>query len=285
MASAATDRRFSRGTERLPVGMQRAMSCSRAETDLPIRDDVVYAIRARTRAHINKAQIVLRGRTGCAAGGSEDAQGPAIWRPRLRVGRLRLGSGTARSIGALVTVVRWSCRSTRPGNLAAASPARVRLSSSDAFPCPEAGWAGDDRGAAYAGLRQAAIRRGCGTAARAGHLPEKAEASRWLSLAEAELVRGTFVHPSLNANVTVAEWLEEWRASHSLHKRPTTLVRDESAIRRHLVPRLGDVQLAKLRPNDVQAFVADLRREVGPGTTRSIYGANSDSITARRGRP
>ena len=74
--------------------------------------------------------------------------------------------------------------------------------------------------------------------------PTKAEASRWLSLAEADLVRGTFVHPSLNANVTVAEWLEEWRASHSLHKRPTTLVRDESAIRRHLVPRLGDVQLA-----------------------------------------
>jgi hypothetical protein len=76
--------------------------------------------------------------------------------------------------------------------------------------------------------------------------PTKAEASRWLALAEADLVRGTFVHPSLNANVTVAEWLEEWRASHSLHKRPTTLARDESAIRRQLIPRLGDIQLAKL---------------------------------------
>jgi hypothetical protein len=42
--------------------------------------------------------------------------------------------------------------------------------------------------------------------------PTKAEASRWLSLAEADLLRGTFVHPSLNANITVAEWLEEWRA-------------------------------------------------------------------------
>ena len=108
----------------------------------------------------------------------------------------------------------------------------------------------------------------------------KAEASRWLSLAEADLVRGTFVHPSLNANVTVAEWLEEWRASHSLHKRPTTLVRDESAIRRHLVPRLGDVPLAKLWQTDVQAFVADLRREVGPGTTRSIYGVLRAALNA-----
>ena len=33
----------------------------------------------------------------------------------------------------------------------------------------------------------------------------KSEASRWLSLAEADLVRGTFVHPSLAAGVTVAE--------------------------------------------------------------------------------
>jgi hypothetical protein len=110
--------------------------------------------------------------------------------------------------------------------------------------------------------------------------PTKAEAGRWLSLAEADLVRGTFVHPSLNANVTVAEWLQEWRASHSLHKRPTTLLRDESAIRRHLVPRLGDIQLAKLRQTDVQAFVADLRREVGPGTTRSIYGVLRAALNA-----
>jgi integrase len=106
------------------------------------------------------------------------------------------------------------------------------------------------------------------------------EASRWLSLAEADLVRGTFVHPSLSAKVTVADWLEEWSASHSLHKRATTLVRDESAIRRHLVPRLGDIQLAKLRQTDVQGFVADLRREVGPGTTRSIYGVLRAALNA-----
>jgi integrase len=110
--------------------------------------------------------------------------------------------------------------------------------------------------------------------------PTKAEASRWLSLAEADLVRGTFVHPSLNANITVAAWLQEWVASHSLHKRPTTLARDESAIRRHLGPRLGDIQLAKLRQTDVQAFVADLRHEVGPGTTRSIYGVLRAALNA-----
>jgi hypothetical protein len=108
----------------------------------------------------------------------------------------------------------------------------------------------------------------------------RAEASRWLSLAEADVVPGTVVHPSLNAKVTVAEWLEEWRASHSLHKRPTTPARDASAIRRHLVPRLGDIQLAKPRRTDVQGFVADLCREVGPGTSRSIYGVLRAALNA-----
>ncbi|MGH9217008.1 MAG: hypothetical protein ACRDZS_12180 [Acidimicrobiales bacterium] len=49
---------------------------------------------------------------------------------------------------------------------------------------------------------------------------------------------------------------------------------------RHLIPRLGPIQLAKLRQTDVQAFVADLRREVGPGTTRSIYGVMRAALNA-----
>jgi integrase len=108
----------------------------------------------------------------------------------------------------------------------------------------------------------------------------KSEAGRWLSLAEADLVRGTFVHPSLAAGVTVAEWLDEWISAHSVHKRATTMVRDQSAIRRHLIPALGNVQLTKLRQTDVQAFVANLAREVGPGTTRSVYGVLRAALNA-----
>jgi hypothetical protein len=106
-----------------------------------------------------------RGRTRCAAGGSRTHTDRRSGGPDFGLGASDSDLEPRRQGGALVAVVRWSCRSTRPGNLAAASPARVRLSSSDAFGCPEAGWAGDDRVAAYAGLRQAAIRRGCLTAA------------------------------------------------------------------------------------------------------------------------
>jgi integrase len=108
----------------------------------------------------------------------------------------------------------------------------------------------------------------------------KSEASRWLSLAEADLVRGTFVHPSLAAGVTVAEWLDEWISAHSVHKRATTMVRDQSAIRRHLIPALGHVQLTKLRQTDVRAFVANLAHQVGPGTTRSVYGVLRAALNA-----
>jgi integrase len=100
----------------------------------------------------------------------------------------------------------------------------------------------------------------------------KTDAARWLATAEADLLRGTFVHPALTVNLTVGQWLEEYQRAHSIHKRPTTLARDRSAIRRHIAPRLGHVPLAKLRPADVQAFVGDLRNELGPGTTRSVYG-------------
>lgn len=101
----------------------------------------------------------------------------------------------------------------------------------------------------------------------------KAEATRWLAAAETDFLRGTFVHPALAGNnVTVADWLREYQQAYSIHKRPTTRARDRYAIERHIKPRLGHVPLARLRPADVQAFVADLRLELGPGTTRTVYG-------------
>jgi Phage integrase, N-terminal SAM-like domain len=55
---------------------------------------------------------------------------------------------------------------------------------------------------------------------------------------------------------------------------------DQSAIRQHLTPALGHIQLTKLRQTDVQAFVATLARGVGPGTTRSVYGVLRAALNA-----
>jgi hypothetical protein len=130
----------------------RLVSSPSAASDLPIRDGVVYAIRARTRAQIAPARWQrMRGRQ-------------VGTRAVRRSGRART-SGLARHIqtwnrelelSAQHIGLWWSCPSTRRrGNLAAASPARLRLSSSDASVCLEAEWVGDDSGAAYT---QASVR-------------------------------------------------------------------------------------------------------------------------------
>ena len=42
----------------------------------------------------------------------------------------------------------------------------------------------------------------------------------------------------------------------------------------------GHIQLTQLRQTDVQAFVATIAREVGPGTTRSVYGVLRAALNA-----
>lgn len=100
----------------------------------------------------------------------------------------------------------------------------------------------------------------------------KADATRWLATAEADILRGTFVQHLPGDDLTVGEWMNQWHAKHSLHKRPGTLARDGSAIRTHIEPTIGDISLSALRPQDVQRFVAGLTLTLGAGTTHSVYG-------------
>lgn len=100
--------------------------------------------------------------------------------------------------------------------------------------------------------------------------PTKTDAARWLAAAETDILRGTF-SPTPAVKLSVSEWVGRWHEEHSLHKRPGTLARDRSALHRHIIPRLGNKQLADLSPVDLQRFVAAVAHDVGPGTTRAIY--------------
>jgi integrase len=98
----------------------------------------------------------------------------------------------------------------------------------------------------------------------------KADAARWLATVETDLLRGT-LHMRTTSELTLGEWLEQWQKEHSLHKRPGTLARERSAIKRHITPALGETALEALRPIDLQRFVAEVATRVGAGTTHSIY--------------
>jgi integrase len=68
----------------------------------------------------------------------------------------------------------------------------------------------------------------------------------------------------------LSEFAEEWwRRSASRRLRPLTLRRYEELWDRHILPRLGDLQLRELRPGVVEQFASDLARAgVGAPTRR-----------------
>ena len=108
----------------------------------------------------------------------------------------------------------------------------------------------------------------------------KADAAHWLSSVETDLLRGTYVARPTDPKLTVGEWVDIWHREHSLHKRPGTLARDQSAIRNHIKPSLGSVKLERLRPQDVQRFVAQLTDTLGAGTTHSVYAVLRSALRA-----
>jgi integrase len=81
----------------------------------------------------------------------------------------------------------------------------------------------------------------------------KADASAWLSRAEADISRGSWVDPS-GGKLTLAEVVERWLGSNP-NKRTSSRLRDESIMRTHVLPALGDRQVSRVTRADVQALV------------------------------
>jgi integrase len=82
--------------------------------------------------------------------------------------------------------------------------------------------------------------------------------------------RGLFVDPAM-ARTPLAEVASAWLASNPA-KRDGSWQRDEIAIRRHIVPVLGDRPIGALTPSDVQALVNRWSAVRAPRTVRRDYG-------------
>ncbi len=80
--------------------------------------------------------------------------------------------------------------------------------------------------------------------------------------------------PIRDASVTLAVWLEDWiaKALTASDRKQATKDLYATIARRHLVPRLGRVQLARLRPSEVEALiVAERKAGLSPSTVRTVY--------------
>lgn len=112
--------------------------------------------------------------------------------------------------------------------------------------------------------------------------PTKREAEIWLAAQWSAIAAGTWEHPAAVAareaevarqqslrGLTVAEWADMWLTDLERTAAAGTLRKRQSDLRRHILPRLGDRELADLTTADLSQWWQDL--DVTPGARRNAY--------------
>ena len=95
------------------------------------------------------------------------------------------------------------------------------------------------------------------------------EAETFYAVEVADRSRGGWIDPRRSA-VTFGEWAAEWFASDP-GKRPSTLARDETILRLHLLPVFGRRPLGSLTQPEIQKIVSAWDRKLAPRTVRRQY--------------
>ena len=73
------------------------------------------------------------------------------------------------------------------------------------------------------------------------------------------------------SRMILGEWLDQWLENMADTLRPNTLRNYRSYIENHIRPGLGDKQLARITPKDVQRFYDQLGGSLASGTVRRIH--------------
>jgi len=103
---------------------------------------------------------------------------------------------------------------------------------------------------------------------RSRNFVRKIDAEQFLTSVEHAKFSGTYVDPAAG-RMTFREYAEEWRAI-QIH-RPSTAAQLETNFRLHILPHLGDRQLAAIRPSEIQAWVRSRSAVLKPRTVELLY--------------
>jgi integrase len=104
----------------------------------------------------------------------------------------------------------------------------------------------------------------------ARHFDRKLDATRWLASVEVARARGEWIDPVL-AKVRVSDWSSIWLAGQGQLK-PSTRVRYELAVTRHILPAWDNVRLSDVSYADVCQWVAELSEAgLAPSTVRYAH--------------
>lgn len=96
------------------------------------------------------------------------------------------------------------------------------------------------------------------------------EAERGANTVEADKLRGAWIDPRA-ATQTFRSVSSDWLES-NVAKRPSSDARDESILRVHLIPELGDEAIGKVTPARVRWIVDAWSASLEPRTVRRMYG-------------
>ncbi|MGI8807923.1 MAG: tyrosine-type recombinase/integrase [Acidimicrobiales bacterium] len=94
------------------------------------------------------------------------------------------------------------------------------------------------------------------------------DAERWLTSVEHAKLSGAYVDPTAG-RITFGDWAMHWLDGPG--KRPSAWARDESIIRVHLLPPLGNRALGTINPGDVQGLVTTWAVRSAARTARRQY--------------
>ena len=87
------------------------------------------------------------------------------------------------------------------------------------------------------------------------------------------------------SRMTLSEWLDKWLEDMENTLRPNTLRNYRSYIENHVRPSLGDKQLTRITPKDVQRFCEKLSDTLASGTARRLHTTLHGALKAAQQAP
>ena len=114
---------------------------------------------------------------------------------------------------------------------------------------------------------------------RSRQFTRRVDAEGFLHSTEVAKRDGSWLDPA-RAKIRLRDWVVLWEPS-TVNLSPSTKARQDGIVRGHIVPRFGDLPLARIENADVQAWVAELSaRGLAPASVKKIYDVFAKCVQA-----
>lgn len=105
------------------------------------------------------------------------------------------------------------------------------------------------------------------------------EAKKFRAKLEVEQTRGDWIDPKLG-QLTLEGWVEQYRSTRT-GLRPSSIARDESYLKNHVLPAFGRTPIAKIDNLGVRKWISELeQKELAPATVHKVFQTLSKVLTS-----